>query len=81
MEIDHLDHKILKQLQISCDQSLEQLGAAVGPLRNAVWRRIKALEDQAVITGGVALVNPKKLGLGLLVFIKIKTVQHSVDWT
>ncbi len=81
MEIDHLDHKILKQLQISCDQSLEQLGAAVGLSRNAVWRRIKALEDQAVITGGVALVNPEKLGLGLLVFIQIKTVQHSVDWT
>ena len=36
MEIDHLDHKILKQLQISCDQSLKQLGAAVGLSRNAV---------------------------------------------
>ena len=39
------------------------------------------MEDQAVITGRVALVNPEKLGLGLLVFIQIKTVQHSVDWT
>ena len=34
-----------------------------------------------VITGRVALVNPKKLGLGLLVFIQIKTAQHSVDLT
>ena len=81
MEIDHLDRKILKQLQISCDQSLDQLGTAVGLSRKAVWRRIKALEDQAVITGRVALVNPEKLGLGLLVFIQIKTAQHSVDWT
>jgi Lrp/AsnC family transcriptional regulator len=55
------------------------LGTADGMSRNAVWRRIKALEDQVVITGRVALVNPKKLGLGLLVFIQIKTAQHSVD--
>tara|TARA_B100000780_G_scaffold187486_1_gene131721 strand:+ start:519 stop:692 length:174 start_codon:yes stop_codon:yes gene_type:complete len=57
------------------------LGAAVDLSRNAVWRRIKVLEDQAVITGRLALVNPEKLDLGLLVFIQIKTVQHSVDWT
>jgi len=30
---------------------------------------------------GVWLVNPEKLGFGLLVFIQIKTAQHSVDWT
>ena len=57
------------------------MGAAVDLSRNAVWRRIKVLEDQAVITGRLALVNPEKLDLGLLVFIQIKTVQHSVDWT
>ena len=51
MEIDHLDHKILKQLQISCDQSLKQLGAAVGLSRNAVWRRNKALEDKRSLPG------------------------------
>ena len=28
-----------------------------------------------------ALVDPEKLDLGLLVFIQIKSAQHSIEWT
>ena len=42
MDIDHLDRKILKQLQISSDISLDRLGEMIGLSRNAVWRRVKA---------------------------------------
>ena len=34
-----------------------------------------------IITRRVALVDPEKLDLGLLVFIQIKTAQHSVECT
>ena len=36
---------------------------AGGMSRNAVWRCIKVLEDQVVITGRVALVNSKNWAL------------------
>ena len=81
MDIDHLDRKILKQLQISSDISLDRLGEMVGLSCNAVLRRIRALETAGIITRRVALVDPEKLDLGLLVFIQIKTAQHSVEWT
>ena len=81
MDIDHLDRKILKQLQMSSDISLDQLGTLIGLSRNAVWRRVKALEAAGVITRRVALLDPDKLDLGLLVFVQIKTAQHSIEWT
>ncbi len=81
MDTDRLDRKILKQLQIFSDISLDRLGEMVGLSRNAVWRRVRALETAEMITRRVALVDPEKLDLGMLVFIQIKTAQHSVEWT
>ena len=81
MDIDHQDRKILKQLQISSDISLDRLGEMIGLSCNAVWRRVRALETAGVTTRRIALVNPEKLDLGLLVFNQIKTAQHSVEWT
>lgn len=78
--IDTLDHRILKQLQRNADESLEELGARIGLSRNACWRRIKALEEARIITRRVALVDPQKLGLGLSVFIQVRTNTHNAEW-
>ena len=48
--------------------------------RNACWRRMRRLEDDGFITGRVALVDAEKLGLGLSVFILIRTSNHDQDW-
>lgn len=78
--IDNLDRKILAELQRNCDTSLEALGEKVGLSRNACWRRIKALETAGVIRNRVALLDAAKLGLGLSVFIQIRTSNHAADW-
>lgn len=79
-ELDPTDRRILMQLQRDADQSLETLGAAVGLSRNACWRRIRALEAAGIITGRVALLDANKLGLGLTVFIQVRTNAHAPDW-
>ena len=53
----------------------------IGLSRNAVWRWVKVLEANGIIMRRVALVDPEKLDLGLLVFIQIKSAQHSIKWT
>ncbi len=78
--IDTLDRKILTALQRDAAQSLDVLGTTVGLSRNACWRRIRALEDAGVITKRVALVDPAKVGLGLTVFMQIRTNAHAPDW-
>lgn len=81
MEIfDTYDRRILAELQRNCDISLDALGDKIGLSRNACWRRIKALESSGVIRGRVALLNPVPLGLGLTVFIQVRTDRHDPDW-
>ncbi|MEZ5913717.1 MAG: Lrp/AsnC family transcriptional regulator [Paracoccaceae bacterium] len=78
--IDTLDRKILNQLQRQSDLPLEELGDRVGLSRNAVWRRVKAMEAAGLIRARVALLDPDKLGLGLTVFMLIRTDKHAPDW-
>ena len=77
---DTLDRKILSALQQDADQSLEDLGAKVGLSRNACWRRVRILQESGIIRKRVALLDPQKLGLGLSVFIQVRTSSHDPDW-
>lgn len=79
-EIDIVDRKIISALQKDATQSLDALGELVGLSRNACWRRIRLLEEAGVITGRIATVDAAKLGLGLTVFMQIRTNAHAPDW-
>jgi Lrp/AsnC family transcriptional regulator len=79
-EIDEIDRRILAELQRDGTLSIDQLSERVSLSRNACWRRVKRLEDDGVITGRVALVDAEKLGLGLSVFIIIRTTNHDPEW-
>ncbi len=79
-EIDGIDRRLLGELQRDAGQNLEEIGAAVGLSRNAVWRRVRRLEEVGVIRGRVALLDGDRLGLGLSVFIQVRTNRHEPDW-
>ncbi len=79
-EPDSIDRKILSALQRDAGGSLDALSEEVGLSRNAVWRRVRRLEEEGVILGRVALVNPEAVGLGLTVFISVRTDRHDADW-
>ncbi|MEM8653846.1 MAG: Lrp/AsnC family transcriptional regulator [Pseudomonadota bacterium] len=77
---DTIDAKILRELQQDASLSLDQLGERVALSRNACWRRVKALEDAGVIKRRVALIDAAAVGLGLMVFMQIRTQSHDPDW-
>lgn len=79
-DFDQQDRRILKELQRDAGRPVEELAEVIGLSRNATWRRIKRLEEQGVLRGRVALVDPDALGLGLIVFISVKTDRHDADW-
>jgi Lrp/AsnC family transcriptional regulator len=81
MDIDQTDRLILKHLQENCDISLDALGSAVNLSRNACWRRIKLLGEAGIIKRKVALLDAEALGLGLNVFIQVRTDQHDSNWS
>jgi Lrp/AsnC family transcriptional regulator len=80
VKLDPQDRNILAILQRDSSVSLEDVGSTVNLSRNAVWRRIKIMEDSGLIRARVALLDPEKLGLGLTVFIMVRTAHHTADW-
>ena len=80
VKLDEIDRRILAELQRDGTLSVDQVSKRVNLSRNACWRRIRRLEDESVITGRVALVDPEALGLGLTVFVIVRTSRHDPDW-
>ena len=79
-KLNELDRKILNALQADAAISLDQLGETIGLSRNACWRRVKAMETSGVITKRVALIDPIKVDLGLMVFMQVRTNSHDPKW-
>ena len=79
-KIDHADRRILRHLQRDAGLGLEELGEKVGLSRNAVWRRLKALEAAGILRERVALLDADALGLGLMAFIQVRAVRHDPEW-
>ena len=59
---------------------LEALARAVFLTPTPAWRRIQKLESAGVIRRRVALCDADKLGVGVTVFVSIKTAQHNAAW-
>ena len=78
--MDDIDRRILAQLQKDCAQPLDALAERVHLSRNALWRRVRRLEDEGVIRGRVALLDADKLGVGLSAFVMVKAREHTADW-
>jgi Lrp/AsnC family transcriptional regulator len=79
--IDSLDRKLLRALQRDSAEPISDLADRCGLSRSACSRRIARLAEAGVIERSVALLSQGKLGLGLTVFIAIKTNQHNAAWS
>lgn len=75
-----MDLKILRILQEDCTLPVAEIGKAVGLSTTPCWRRIQKLEEAGYILRRVALLDPKKVGAGVTVFVSISTTQHSLEW-
>jgi Lrp/AsnC family transcriptional regulator len=78
--LDDHDRSILMELQRDASLSVENLAEKVHLSRNACWRRVKRLEEEGVLRGRVALVDPEAVGLGLSAFILVRTSSHDPQW-
>ena len=75
--MDHFDRKILKLLQVDARLSVADIGESIGLSPSATHRRIKALEQQGIITSYRAMLDASALGIGLDVFVEITLVSQS----
>ena len=78
--LDSTDKRLLGLLQADAALSVADLAEQVNVSKSACWRRLQKLEQGGVIRSRVTLLDPAKVGLGLTVFITIRTNQHNEAW-
>lgn len=80
IKLDGIDRSILRLLQKDARLSQRDLAEKAGLSQNALWRRLHRLQDEGVIKGQTIRLDPNDVGLGLTVFVMIRTKSHSADW-
>jgi Lrp/AsnC family leucine-responsive transcriptional regulator len=69
--LDRTDRKILELLQKEGRLTNVELGEKVALSPSPCLRRVRALEEAGVIRQYVALVDPARVGLGLLAYVSV----------
>jgi len=77
---DDIDRRILDVIQRDADLSQRDIADRVGLSQNALWRRLKRLDELGFMQGSRTRLNAAQLGLDLTVFVMIRTRNHSVGW-
>lgn len=75
-EMDRVDAEILERLQRDGRLSNAKLASQLGLSETPCWRRLKRLEDTGIIEGYQAILNRRKLGLGVMAFVQLGCAQH-----
>ncbi len=80
LTLDETDLQILKTLQKNAKLTTKELADAVHLTSTPVFERQKRLERLGYIKKYVAVLDPEKLGQGLLVFckVKLKQINHEI---
>ncbi len=78
--IDHFNRRILSILQRDGSLSQREMADQVHLSANACWNRLQNLKKEGIILGQTVRLDREKLGLGLVVFVMVKTRHHSGDW-
>lgn len=72
MNLTPVDIKILALLQQDASLTAAEIAEQVNLSTSPCWRRINRLEKEGLIAKRVALLDAEKLGLGLVVFARIR---------
>ena len=77
IELDKTDRKILAILQTDGRLTNQEVAERVNLSPSPCLRRIRNLEESGVIRQYVALLDPDKIGLGLLAYVNVRLEKHS----
>jgi DNA-binding Lrp family transcriptional regulator len=79
--LDRYDIAILGELQHDARLSNAELAARIGLSAAPTWRRVKWLEQLGYITGYRAEIDRRKIGLGVLAFVRVDAERNNAEGT
>lgn len=77
--LDETDRKILRILQRNSDLTVKELAAKLHLSTSPTFERQKRLERDGYIERYMAVLNPRKVGNGIMVLCNIRLKQHSQE--
>lgn len=79
--LDRYDVAILDELQRDARLSNAELANRIGLSAAPTWRRVKWLEAQGYITGYRAEIDRRRIGLGVLAFVRVDADRNNASST
>jgi len=79
--LDRFDIAILRELQQDARLTNAELASRIGLSAAPTWRRVKWLEEQGYITGYRAEIDRRKIGLGVLAFVRLDAERNNSEST
>ncbi|REL31303.1 Lrp/AsnC family transcriptional regulator [Thalassotalea euphylliae] len=79
MTLNKTDIKILTNLQTDARMTNQTLADRVGLSASPCWRKVRQLEENGIIQSYRTVLDRRKIGLGVMVFIKVTIDSHSED--
>jgi Lrp/AsnC family transcriptional regulator len=73
--LDATDLRILDLLQSDASLSAAEVAVQVGLSQSPCWRRIHRLEAEGYITRRIAVLDRRKLGFRVMVFVHVKLIR------
>jgi Lrp/AsnC family leucine-responsive transcriptional regulator len=77
--LDDIDVQILDIIQQDARIANAEIARQVGLAPSAVLERLRKLEDRGVLNGYTARIDPRQVGLGLTVFVNVRTSECGSD--
>ena len=78
-ELDRTDRRILAQLQTDGRISTVELAERIGLSPTSTSERLRRLQREGTVTGFRAMLDPGRVGLGLLVFVEVSLDKTTPD--
>jgi DNA-binding Lrp family transcriptional regulator len=79
--LDRFDIAILRELQSDARLSNAELAARIGLSAAPTWRRVRRLEARGVITGYRVEIDRRRIGLGVLAFVRVDADRNNAAAT
>ena len=79
--LDRYDIALLHELQRDARQSNADLAARIGLSPAPTWRRVRRLEELGIVTGYRAEIDRRRIGLGVLAFVRVDAERNNADAT
>jgi Lrp/AsnC family leucine-responsive transcriptional regulator len=80
-KLDRYDLQILAQLQADARLTNAELAQRVGLSAAPCWRRVRALEEAGFIKGYHAEIDRRRIGLGVLAFVRLDAERNTGERT